>query len=139
MVARLLYGDFTKNDSFGFRRKHAAETIDINERKLDPSFRMRVNLRHFENFSKRSSDELAGIWSHNVCRNITMTKAIQEGVSAFWSTWFKGMSDAAIAYSEAMNATAKPSRFLLGRSEDRHVLYVRFQRQFPVWNPVGKH
>jgi hypothetical protein len=128
MVAQLLYADFAKRDSFGFRRKHAVETIDINERKLDPSFRLRVNLRRFEDVSKRSADGISEIWSANACRNITMTKALQEGVSAFWITWFKGVSEAVQAYSRALKATGNPSRFILGRSEDRHVLYVRFHR-----------
>lgn len=137
MVARLFFPAFAKHHTPGYHR-YLADVVGFDEKTADPTFRAKSTIRHMEDFSTMCSDDATQQWAKSVKTGIAFSKAMDAGIKAFWGSWFTGIADAQKRFTAVFEEARKSSILVYDRSEDGHVLSVRFGNRLLTDRALGQ-
>lgn len=137
MVARLFFPEFAKHHSNGYHR-YLAEVVEFSTKIADPTFRTKATIKHMEDFSTLCSNDATQQWAKSVQTGIAFSKAMDEGIKAFWGSWFTGIADAQKRFTAVFEEARKSSLLVYDRSEDGHVLSVRFGNRLLTDRALGQ-
>lgn len=137
MVARLFFPAFAKHHSNGYHR-YLAEAVEFGTKIADPAFRAKATIKHMEDFSALCSGDVTQQWAKSVKTGVAFSKAMDEGIKAFWGSWFSGIADAQKRFNQVFEEARKSSLLVYDRSEDGHVLSVRFGNRLLTDRALGQ-
>ena len=125
MVARLFFPAFAAHHSHGYHH-YLAEIVPFAQKADDDAFRVRSTFRHIEDFSGLCSKNASKDFVRSVETGVAMARAMEAGIQGFWKGWFEGVAAMSARTAEAFAAPKASSLLVYDRSEDDHVLSVRF-------------
>ena len=137
MVARLFFPAFAKHHSSGYHR-YLAEVVEFGTKIADPAFRAKATIKHMEDFSAMCSGDASKQWAKSVRTGLAFSKGMEEGIKAFWGSWFTGIADAQKRFNQVFEEVRRSSLLVYDRSEDGHVLSVRFGNRLLTDRALGQ-